>query len=219
MLGGLARWPIARPQPPAQSLFFRHFSTPRTPASLVLRLSFPRSCVQNHAITLPAKRNLSLDSIFGPSKPSPVPTPLVVAHITRLEAEADVNPHDVAKQVALFEALVETKMKPSYELVINRWERMCEHVRLRHVSVTARPSNLRNRTPLRLSLRPPRLSGCISLVLLTLIKSRASTLPFVGETVCSQPTTQMCRSRLRHHQRQLKATQPLQRSHPLQMKL
>ncbi|TEB31311.1 ATP-dependent metallopeptidase Hfl [Coprinellus micaceus] len=72
------------------------------------------------------RRPLSLGSIFGRPKPAPLPTPHVVAHITRLEAEANVQPHDVAKQVALFDALVATKMKSSYELVISRWERMCE---------------------------------------------------------------------------------------------
>ncbi|KAJ3561306.1 hypothetical protein NP233_g10271 [Leucocoprinus birnbaumii] len=70
-------------------------------------------------------RNLSLGSIFS-RKPAPSPTPLVVAHITRLEAEANVHPHDVEKQLALFHALLETKLKTSFELIINRWERMCE---------------------------------------------------------------------------------------------
>lgn len=54
----------------------------------------------------------------------------MVAHITRLEAEANVHPHDVVKQLALFQALADTKLKSSYDLVISRWERMCEFVRL-----------------------------------------------------------------------------------------
>ena len=73
-------------------------------------------------------RTLSLGSIFSRSKPVPVPTPLVVAHITRLEAEANVHPHDVAKQLTLFEALLATNLNSSYELVITRWEKMCEFV-------------------------------------------------------------------------------------------
>jgi ATP-dependent metalloprotease len=77
--------------------------------------------------TPPTSRNLSLGSIFS-RKPTPSPTPLVVAHITRLEAEANVHPHDVEKQLALFHALLETKIKTSYDLIINRWERMCEFV-------------------------------------------------------------------------------------------
>ncbi|KAF8163299.1 ATP-dependent peptidase [Crassisporium funariophilum] len=72
------------------------------------------------------RRLLSLGSIFSRSKPVAAPTPLVVAHITRLEAEANVHPHDVSKQLALFEALMETKLKSSYELIITRWEKMCE---------------------------------------------------------------------------------------------
>ena len=71
---------------------------------------------------------LSLGSIFSRFKPATAPTPLVVAHITRLEAEANVHPHDMAKQLAFFEALLATKLKTSYELIITRWEKMCEFV-------------------------------------------------------------------------------------------
>lgn len=74
-----------------------------------------------------SRRMISLGSIFS-SKPERTPTPHVVALITRLEAEANVHPHDVSKQLALFEALIDTNMKSSYELVINRWEKMCEFV-------------------------------------------------------------------------------------------
>lgn len=74
------------------------------------------------------RRLLSLGSIFGPSKPVPTPSPQVVAHITKLEAEANVHIHDVAKQLALYEALLDTKLKSSYELVVNRWEKMVEFV-------------------------------------------------------------------------------------------
>lgn len=72
-------------------------------------------------------RHISIGSIFS-RKPPPTPSPTVVAQITRLEGEANANPHDVAKQLALFQALVDTKLKSSYELVISRWERMCEFV-------------------------------------------------------------------------------------------
>jgi ATP-dependent metalloprotease len=75
-------------------------------------------------------RPLSLSSIFSRSKPLQTPSPLVVAHITRLEAEANVHPHDVSKQLALFQALADTKLKSSYDLIISRWERTCEFVRL-----------------------------------------------------------------------------------------
>ncbi|KAJ3732998.1 ATP-dependent peptidase [Lentinula guzmanii] len=75
-------------------------------------------------LTLLAVRNLSLGSIFS-RKPT-IPSPTVVANITRLEAEANVYPHDVSKQMALFEALLDTKLKASHELIINRWEKMCE---------------------------------------------------------------------------------------------
>ena len=48
---------------------------------------------------------------------------------SELEAEADVNRHDVEKQITLFQALVSTNFKQSYEVVISRWEKMCEFVR------------------------------------------------------------------------------------------
>ncbi|KAJ7155969.1 ATP-dependent peptidase [Mycena crocata] len=54
------------------------------------------------------------------------PSPHLVVEISKLEAEADVNRHDVPKQITLFQALVSTKFKQSYEVVISRWEKMCE---------------------------------------------------------------------------------------------
>uniref|UniRef100_A0A8H7Y5K6 AAA+ ATPase domain-containing protein n=1 Tax=Psilocybe cubensis TaxID=181762 RepID=A0A8H7Y5K6_PSICU len=72
------------------------------------------------------RRSLSLGSIFSRSKAEATPTPHTVALITRLEAEANVHPHDTGKQLALLQALLETKLKSSYELIVNRWERMCE---------------------------------------------------------------------------------------------
>ncbi|THU91162.1 ATP-dependent metallopeptidase Hfl [Dendrothele bispora CBS 962.96] len=73
----------------------------------------------------PSARYLSLGSIFG-SKSSKLPSPTVVANITRLEAEANVYPHDVSKQLALFQALINTDLKSSYDLIISRWEKMCQ---------------------------------------------------------------------------------------------
>ena len=79
--------------------------------------------------SLPSSRRfISLGSIFSRPKSDPTPTPHVVALITRLEAEANVHPHDVSKQLALFQALLDTKLPSSYDLIVNRWERMCEFV-------------------------------------------------------------------------------------------
>ncbi|KAF9069622.1 ATP-dependent peptidase [Rhodocollybia butyracea] len=75
--------------------------------------------------TLLTVRCLSLGSIFS-RKSNAVPSPTVVANITRLEAEANVYPHDTTKQITLYQALLDTKLKSSYELIINRWEKMCE---------------------------------------------------------------------------------------------
>ncbi|KAI0637009.1 ATP-dependent metallopeptidase Hfl [Trametes polyzona] len=69
-------------------------------------------------------RPLSLASLSR--KPSALPSPAVVANISKLEAEADAHPNDVDKQIALFEALVGTKVKPGLDTVVARWERLCE---------------------------------------------------------------------------------------------
>ena len=111
--------------PAAGARFFCNLSpqTHRIPGSLVSQGRFHPFLYQPCS-----HRMLSLGSIFSRSKPTAAPTPLVVAHITRLEAEANVHPHDVPKQLMLFEALLSTNLKSSYELVITRWEKMCEFV-------------------------------------------------------------------------------------------
>ncbi|KAF8654142.1 hypothetical protein AX16_003672 [Volvariella volvacea WC 439] len=116
---------------PAQSCVRAHppsFARPISTLELLRRPNAPRLSSTPFARppypTIPPNhRPLSL---FSRQKPTPTPSPLVVAHITRLEAEANVHPHDVAKQLALFHALLGTKLKSSYDLIISRWERMCE---------------------------------------------------------------------------------------------
>lgn len=73
------------------------------------------------------RRTFSLASLFSRTKPTPIPSPQVVAQITRLEADANVHPHEVDKQLALFRALLDTSLPSSYELVVTRWDRMCEY--------------------------------------------------------------------------------------------
>ncbi|KAI0273626.1 ATP-dependent metallopeptidase Hfl [Gloeopeniophorella convolvens] len=86
------------------------------------RLSLPRPLI---ALRFPPSRSISLGSIFS-SKPTPTPSPHAVAHVARIEAEANAHPYDVDKQLALFQALSDTNIQPGYELIINRWERMAE---------------------------------------------------------------------------------------------
>ena len=126
-LGAPLRVPPARSVFANQSAAFlaaRSYST-RTLCAATNRVSLYNTspAVLKH---IPTHRSLSLGSIFSRSKPIASPTPQVVAHIARLEAEANVHPHDVAKQLALYEALVETKLKSSYDLIITRWEKMLE---------------------------------------------------------------------------------------------
>jgi hypothetical protein len=61
--------------------------------------------------------------------PQPTPSPIAVAHISRLEGEANAHPTNVDKQLELFFALVETKTQAGRDLIMARWERMCEFVR------------------------------------------------------------------------------------------
>ena len=136
-LGAPLRVPAARSVFANQSATFlaaRSYST-RNLCSATSRIS-----LYNTTPTLlrqiPTHRSLSLGSIFSRSKPIASPTPQVVAHIARLEAEANVHPHDVAKQLALYEALVETKLKSSYDLIITRWERMLEFASLYLILIT-----------------------------------------------------------------------------------
>ncbi|KAI0062390.1 ATP-dependent peptidase [Artomyces pyxidatus] len=71
-------------------------------------------------------RPFSLSSLFSPAKTSPTPSPFAVANIARIEAEANAHPTNVAKQLALFQALTNTKIAAGYDLIIARWERMTE---------------------------------------------------------------------------------------------
>lgn len=121
---------IARANPPrpflaASTRFSSNFfpQVHRIPGSLVFQGRNPRFLYQPCS-----HRMFSLRSIFSRKPPVAAPTPFVVAQITRLEAEANVHPHDVAKQLALFEALLATNLNSSYELIITRWEKMCEFV-------------------------------------------------------------------------------------------
>ncbi|KAI9064398.1 ATP-dependent metallopeptidase Hfl [Trametes sanguinea] len=105
--------------PPLSLLPLRSLSS-FSRASLSLRPCLPSS----RPPALPHSRLLSLASLFR--RPSALPPPEVVAKISKLEAEADTYPNDVEKQVALFEALVATKVKPGLDTVVARWERLCE---------------------------------------------------------------------------------------------
>ncbi|KAI0374854.1 ATP-dependent metallopeptidase Hfl [Pilatotrama ljubarskyi] len=105
--------------PPLSLPAFRSLSSfPRTASLPRIGLPSQRPPVTVHS------RVLSLASLFR--KPNPLPSPAVVANISKLEAEADAHPNDVEKQIALFEALVATKAKPGLDTVVARWERLCE---------------------------------------------------------------------------------------------
>ena len=104
------------------------FHNPRIVSFSTSRFLFPFPAPRPHHFTLIHCRAISLGSIFS-SKPSPTPSPHAVAHVARIEVDANAHPYDVEKQLALFQALSETNIQPGYELIINRWERMSEFVR------------------------------------------------------------------------------------------
>ena len=75
------------------------------------------------------RRSFTLSSLFSPrTKPTPTPSPSTIADISLLEAAANINHNDVDKQIALYEALLATKVKAGYDTVISRWERLSEFV-------------------------------------------------------------------------------------------
>ena len=75
------------------------------------------------------RRSFTLSSLFNPrTKPTPTPSPSTIADISLLEAAANINQNDVDKQIALYEALLSTKVKAGYDTVISRWERLSEFV-------------------------------------------------------------------------------------------
>lgn len=109
--------------PPVHHL--RSFSTvhrtlplPRTRSPLIPpsrnSIPWPQPCI---------RRSLSL---FPWSKPTATPSPDTVAEIARLEAEANTDPNNAHAHEELFRSLAATKTKAGYDLIMSRWERMCE---------------------------------------------------------------------------------------------
>ncbi|CCM02099.1 uncharacterized protein FIBRA_04176 [Fibroporia radiculosa] len=119
------RTQVRNTRPPSlQSLLqSRSLILPSHPSSILSHVQIHPFLRQPAA--LQHKRLFSLASVFS-RRPTPTPPPTVVARVAAIEAEANANPYGVEKQVALFEALVGTDVKPGYDVVIARWERMCE---------------------------------------------------------------------------------------------
>lgn len=102
------------------------------------------------------RRSFTLSSLFSPrTKPTPTPSPSTVADISLLEAAANINHNDVDKQIALYEALLATKVKAGYDTIISRWERLSEFVCHVWLSSTAsKNSECWNRIRLHRSYNP-----------------------------------------------------------------
>ena len=125
---GLLRTPL-RVQKTAfhACITLRPLSTSSSPLTLFRTAQLLRNSSTPHFVADPI-RAFSWSSIFAPRKPTLVPPPQVVANIAAVEAAADANPHDVEKQVTLFEALLATNVKAGHDVLISRWERTCEFV-------------------------------------------------------------------------------------------
>lgn len=125
---GVLRAPLRAQRTPFQPcLPFRQLSTSSSHLVFFRSARLLRDTTKQIS-TIQPSRAFTLGSIFAPRKPSVVPAPQVVGNISSKEAEADANPNDVGKQIALFEALLNSRVPAAYEVVISRWERMCEFV-------------------------------------------------------------------------------------------
>lgn len=128
---GVLRHSSRRPPSIFAPILSRSFSRipPSTFSPIFLRTTHLHSPVKVLAFAPCARRSISLKSIFSMGTPQPTPSPIAVAHISRLEGEANAHPTNVDKQLELFFALVETKTQAGRDLIMARWERMCEFVR------------------------------------------------------------------------------------------
>ena len=121
---------ILTPKP----LLHHSFSTFHRVSPSLLRTTVPSYHLQHRYFsptiaTTTSNRHFSLANLLTRRKPVQTPSPAVVANIALIEADANASPHNPQKQIALFEALMQTKNKAGYDLVATRWERMCEFVR------------------------------------------------------------------------------------------
>ena len=128
---GLLRTPLRMQRPVVHSCMgVRHISTlPHNTPLLRLAQHMKRHTTQHPPRAI--DRAISIASLFSPRQPVPAPPPQVVANIASIEVDADANPHNVEKQLALFRALVDANVKAGYDVLISRWERMCEFVSCR----------------------------------------------------------------------------------------
>ncbi|KAI6036589.1 ATP-dependent metallopeptidase Hfl, partial [Pisolithus microcarpus] len=96
------------------SLQYSKSHSPSALPSSRLNLPLTQPCI---------RRSLSW---FTWSKPNATPSPDTVAEIARLEAEVNTDPNNSQAHEELFRALAATKTKAGYDLIMSRWERMCE---------------------------------------------------------------------------------------------
>ena len=117
----------ARPLLFTSQLFFA-----RSHSSFRFALASSRSLSGRASLQPPPCYNIAVRRMaflpFSNRSPGPTPSPRQVAEISKLEASADENPNDVQSQVQLFQRLLAINLKTGYNVVLSRWERMCEFV-------------------------------------------------------------------------------------------
>ena len=175
--------------PPVHHL--RSFSTLRTAATLPLSRT-RSSLIPSSRDSIPwsqpcIRRSLTL---FPWSKPTATPSPDTVAEIARLEAEANTDPNNAHAHEELFRALAATKTKAGYDLIMSRWERMCELVSPLLIEMSAPDGPIRgSRIRSRPSYSPTEPSAYIFSRSSSLGCSHLLTLP-LGEEIPSLPVLQ-----------------------------
>jgi len=92
----------------------------RTPVFYPFALSLRRIPALTPAIYQLGLRSISLNVLNR----QPTPSPMALVHMTRLEADANAHPYDIAKQVALWNELIQ--YPAGQKRVLSRYERLME---------------------------------------------------------------------------------------------
>ena len=117
-------------RPTASTTFFGLALRHPVPFRSFVQLAAHRSCF------VPSRQPITILRFVKPldfgarhaSELSSVPPVHSVRQITQAEAEADSDPNNVDAQVKLFRMLLESTRPAGRNVIISRWERMCEFV-------------------------------------------------------------------------------------------
>ncbi|EJD05932.1 ATP-dependent metallopeptidase Hfl [Fomitiporia mediterranea MF3/22] len=120
---------IARPLASPSSLFVATRWCPPSRTFLHLAAVTPRRspCLNSSRLLQLISSSRTYPIRFASTSSSAsFPTVHSVAAVTKAEVEADANPNDVAAQERLFRLLIESERPAGWNVLLSRWERMCE---------------------------------------------------------------------------------------------